>query len=225
MVKHIVWDWNGTLFDDQELVIVATNASVRAVGVDRLITNEEYQRGYRRPMLDFYADLLGFVPTDEQWRILDEAFGTAYEDGKHNAGLNAEALSAMDGWSPRSQSLLSMYGHDDLLELVGGLGLRGRLVRIDGRPPEHDFGPKYKYLARHLTQLQSEYPDLLPGDIALVGDCVDDAHAALQLGAAAVLYSGGSSSPENLAQAGVPVVGSLIEAVRLLGEGADGLAS
>ena len=216
MVKHIVWDWNGTLFDDQDLVILATNASVRAVGVDRVITNAEYQRGYRRPMLDFYADLLGFVPNDEQWRILDDAFAAAYEGGKHSAGLNAQALSAMDGWSPRSQSLLSMYGHEELVELTEGLGLHGRLVRIDGRPPEHDFGPKYKYLARHVAQLQTEYPDLLPGDVALIGDCVDDAHAALQLGAKAVLYTGGSSSRENLAQAGVPVAESLIEAVSLL---------
>jgi phosphoglycolate phosphatase-like HAD superfamily hydrolase len=216
MVKHIVWDWNGTLFDDQDLVIAATNASARAVGVDRLITNEEYQRGYRRPMLDFYADLLGFAPDEAQWQILNEAFGAAYEGGRHSAGLNPEAMAAMDSWAPRSQSLLSMYGHDELLDLTGGLGLHGRLVRIDGRPPEHDFGPKYKYLARHVAQLQTEYPDLLPGDVALIGDCVDDAHAALQLGAAAVLYTGGSSSRENLAQAGVPVAESLIEAVSLL---------
>ena len=216
MVKHIVWDWNGTLFDDQELVIAATNASARAVGVDRLITNEEYQRGYRRPMLDFYADMLGFAPDEAQWRILEEAFRTAYESGRHGAGLNAQALAAMDSWAPRSQSLLSMYGHDDLVELTRGFGLHGRLVRIDGRPPELDFGPKYKYLARHVAQLQTEYPDLLPGDVALIGDCVDDAHAALRLGAAAVLYTGGSSSRENLAQAGVPVAESLIEAVSLL---------
>lgn len=221
MVKHIVWDWNGTLFDDQDLVLRATNASARALGVERPITHEEYQRGYRRPMLDFYGDLLGFIPTDEQWEILDVAFGAEYEGGKHLAGLNPEALAAMDAWAPRGQSLLSMYGHEELVELTGGFGLHERLARIDGRPPEHDFGPKHKYLARHLAQLQTEYPDLLPRDIALIGDCVDDAHAALQLGAAVVLYTGGSSSPENLAQAGVPVTGSLIEAVRLVGALSD----
>ncbi|HEV2635478.1 MAG TPA: HAD hydrolase-like protein [Actinocrinis sp.] len=218
-VRHIVWDWNGTLFDDQELVVLATNASVRALGVDRMVTNEEYQRGYRRPMQDFYADMVGFVPTEEQWLMVNKAFATAYDDGRHTAGLNAEALAAMDSWAPRSQSLLSMYGHAELVELtgIGGFGLHTRLVRIDGRPPEHDFGPKYKYLARHFAQLQTEDPDLLPGEIALIGDCVDDAHAALQLGAAAVLYSGGSSSRENLSQAGVPVAESLLEAVRLVG--------
>jgi phosphoglycolate phosphatase-like HAD superfamily hydrolase len=216
MVKHIVWDWNGTLFDDQDLVLRATNASARAVGVERLITNEEYQRGYRRPMEDFYGDLLGFLPAVEQWGLINAAFAAEYEGNKHVAGLNMEALAAMDAWAPRSQSLLSMYGHVELVELTGGFGLHARLVRIDGRPPEHDFGPKHKYLARHVAHLQTEYPDLQPGDIALIGDCVDDAHAALQLGAAAVLYTGGSSSRENLLQAGVPVAGSLIEAVGLL---------
>ena len=221
-VRHIVWDWNGTLFDDQRLVLEATNASARAVGVVRDITNEEYQRGYRRPIQEFYHGLLGFYPSDEQWLVLNEAFVATYEVGKHSIGLNPEAMAAMDGWAPRSQSLLSMYGHDELIEVTGGLGLHTRLVRIDGRPPEHDFGPKDKYLARHFAQLQTHYPDLQPDEIALIGDCVDDAHAAVHLGAAAVLYTGGSSDRENLAQAGVPVVGSLLEAVSLLGDLSDG---
>lgn len=220
-MRHIVWDWNGTLFDDQELVLLATNASMNALGVTRLVTHEEYQSGYRRPMQDFYTDLLGFAPTDEQWLLLNEAFGTVYEGGRHGVGLNAEALAAMDGWAPRSQSLLSMYGHEELIEVTDAFGLHPRLIRIDGRPPEHDFGPKYKYLARHFAQLQTHQPDLLPGEIAMIGDCVDDAHAALELGAAAVLYAGGSTSRANLERVGVPVVESLLEAVRLIGGIAD----
>ena len=31
-IRHVVWDWNGTLFDDQRLVTAATNASLQAVG-------------------------------------------------------------------------------------------------------------------------------------------------------------------------------------------------
>ena len=217
-VRHIVWDWNGTLFDDQDLVLEATNACARVVGVDRLITHEEYRTGYRRPMQDFYGDLLGFYPSDEQWHKLNEAFVAAYEDGKRHVGLNSQALAAMDAWAPRSQSLLSMHGHEELIELAEGFGLHNRLSRIDGRPPEHDFGPKDKYLARHFAQLQTLHPDLEPSQVALIGDCVDDAYAALHLGAAVVLFTGGSSDRENLAKAGVPVVGSLLEAVSLLGE-------
>jgi phosphoglycolate phosphatase-like HAD superfamily hydrolase len=47
----------------------------------------------------------------------------------------------------------------------------------------------------------------------VIGDTVDDALAARHVGAAAVLYTGGSNSRASLEAAGVPVVDDLAEAV------------
>lgn len=223
MIRHIVWDWNGTLFDDQEVVVDATNASLRAIGVERHITNEIYQGFYRRPMEDFYADLVGAAVTAAQWPVLDAAFGSYYLSHLRDCGLNKDALAAMDTWSAggppaRTQSLLSMFGHEDLLELTGEFGLHPRFHRIDGRPAELDFGPKAKYLVRHFEHLRAEDPGLTADQIALVGDCADDAHAAFHIGAAAVLFTGGSSSRESLEKVGAPVVDSLADAVALIVE-------
>ena len=223
MIRHIVWDWNGTLFDDQEVVLGATNTSLRAIGVERHITNEIYQSAYRRPMEDFYADLVGVAVTTAQWPVLDAAFGTYYLAHMRDCGLNKDALAAMDAWSasgmpPRTQSLLSMFGHDDLIKLTGEFGLHPRFHRIDGRPAELDFGPKAKYLVKHVEQLRAADPALTPDQIALVGDCADDAHAAFHIGASAVLFTGGSSSRRSLEQVGAPVVDSLAEAVKLIVE-------
>lgn len=216
-IEHIVWDWNGTLFDDQPLVTRATNASLLAVGCAALGA-EQYQELYRRPLQDFYLAMVGREFSEQEWKQVEVAFSTAYTAGMHTCGLAADALAALDGWAPRSQSLLSMYDHDKLLPLVDALGLAGRLIRVDGRPPALDYGPKTKYLAAHLRHLQREYPGLDPSRVALVGDCVDDAMAALEVGATAVLYTGGSSSRANLEAAGLglPVVDSLTEAVQLL---------
>ncbi|HEV3173404.1 MAG TPA: HAD hydrolase-like protein [Actinocrinis sp.] len=221
MIRHIVWDWNGTLFDDQGLVVDATNASLRAIGVDQHITNERYQELYRRPMEEFYAELIGFPVTDEQWPVLDVAFAGHYRSHVRDCGLNKDALAAMDAWSaqvppPRSQSLLSMYGHTALLQLTGEFQLHARFHRIDGRPNDPDFGPKAKYLVRHFEHLRTEDPTLTADQIALIGDCADDAHAAFHIGATAVLFTGGSSSRALLEKVGVPVVDSLTEAVALL---------
>jgi phosphoglycolate phosphatase-like HAD superfamily hydrolase len=216
MVRHIVWDWNGTLFDDQELVLAATNASLLQAGRALPITGAQYQDAYRRPMEEFYADFLGYRPTAEQWPAIDRAFEQSYEGGVHACGLNPDALEAMDAWSPRSQSLLSMYGHDRLLEVTARFELHGRLARIDGRPPDPDFGPKAKYLVRHFEHLRVADPALTPDQLVMIGDCVDDADAARAIGASAVLYTGGSSSRAVLEKAGVPVVGRLSEAVELI---------
>ncbi len=216
MIRHIVWDWNGTLFNDQDLVLAATNASLLAIGVQHHVTADQYKHLYQRPMEDFYAALIGSPIPDAQWPALDAAFAEYYLSHMRDCGLSADALAAMDAWSPRTQSLLSMFGHDDLLRLTGEFELHGRFHRIDGRPPDPDFGPKAKYLVKHLQHLLAQAPELSPDQIALIGDCADDAHAAAHVGASAVLYTGGSSSRSVLEKVGVPVVDTLSEAVALL---------
>ena len=219
-IEHIVWDWNGTLFDDQPLVASATNASLLAVGC-AVPGAESYQDLYRRPLQEFYLAMVGREFSVDEWQLVEDAFSATYAAGMSTCGLTADALAALDGWAPRSQSLLSMYDHDKLLPLVDTLGLAARLVRVDGRPPALDYGPKAKYLTVHLKHLAAEHPDLDPAQVALVGDCVDDALAALEVGATAVLYTGGSSSRRNLEAAGLglPVVDTLTEAVALLRDG------
>jgi phosphoglycolate phosphatase-like HAD superfamily hydrolase len=216
-IRHIVWDWNGTLFDDQPLVTRATNASLLAVGCAELAAGR-YQDLYRRPLQDFYLAVVGREFDAAEWKLVEDEFSRTYAAGIHTCMLAADALSALDGWAPGSQSLLSMYDHDKLVPLVDSFGLSGRLIRVDGRPPALDYGPKAKYLTAHLRALGAAHPEFEPSQVALVGDCVDDALAALEAGATAVLYTGGSSSRRNLeaARLGLPVVDSLTQAVELL---------
>jgi hypothetical protein len=49
----------------------------------------------------------------------------------------------------------------------------------------------------------------------LIGDSIDDAHAADEVGAAVVLYAGGFTDPEVLRASGRPLVPTLVEAVAL----------
>jgi phosphoglycolate phosphatase-like HAD superfamily hydrolase len=171
-IRHIVWDWNGTLFDDQPLVTRSTNASLGAVGFPPLAA-DQYQDLYRRPLQDFYLAMVGREFSAQEWQLVEEAFSRTYADGMHSCGLSVEALTALDAWAPRSQSLLSMYDHDKLLPLADSFGIASRVRRVDGRPPALDYGPKAKYLAAHLAHLQAVEPGLAAAEVALVGDCVD----------------------------------------------------
>jgi phosphoglycolate phosphatase-like HAD superfamily hydrolase len=217
VIRHIVWDWNGTLFDDQPLVTHSTNASLSAVGCDPLHA-ERYQDLYRRPLEQFYLAMVGRAFNAQEWALVEDAFSRTYAEGMNACVLTADAQSAIESWAPRTQSLLSMYDHDRLVPLVESFGLGPRLARVDGRPPALDYGPKTKYLAAHLAHLQAIDPELAATHVALIGDCVDDALAALEVGATAILYTGGSSSRKNLEAAGLglPVVDTLTEAVALL---------
>ncbi|MEU7183267.1 HAD family hydrolase [Streptomyces celluloflavus] len=211
---HIVWDWNGTLFDDVDAVIGATNSAFAEIGMDPL-TLERYRELYCVPVPRFYERLMGRLPTDAEWLVMDEAFHRHYTAHRVGCGLATGADGLLARWQAggRSQSILSMYGHDELIPLVRGFGIESRFVRVDGRTGPSG-GTKSAQMVRHLAALES----VDPGRTVVIGDAVDDAVAALHAGAHAVLYTGGSHSRDSLAAAGVPVVDSLAEAVEVAGD-------
>jgi phosphoglycolate phosphatase-like HAD superfamily hydrolase len=51
--------------------------------------------------------------------------------------------------------------------------------------------------------------------VLVVGDALDDAAAAAEVGVPCVLFDGGSHPRSELEEAGVPVVGSLVEALEV----------
>ncbi|MCX5391028.1 HAD hydrolase-like protein [Streptomyces sp. NPDC006482] len=206
--KHLVWDWNGTLLDDTGAVIGATNAAFAELGLAS-ITLEQYRELYTVPVPKFYERLMGRLPTDEEWTVMDGAFHRHYWVRAEECGLTlgaAELLAARQD-SGFTQSLLSLAPHADLIPLVRRHGIAERFVRMDGRVGDSTDG-KSGHMVRHLEALR------VPADrVVVIGDAADDAVAAAHVGARAVLYTGGSHSRASLERVGVPVVDSLAEAV------------
>ncbi|MFD9629586.1 HAD family hydrolase [Streptomyces violascens] len=215
---HLVWDWNGTLLDDNVAIIEATNAAFAELGLEP-ITLERYRDLYCVPIPRFYQRLIGRLPTDAEWLVMDAAFHQQYWARADACGLTegaAELLAAR--WAAGlSQSLLSMAPHEHLVPIVRRHGITGHFIRVDGRTgPSH--GSKAEHMVRHLTALRAADPEISGERTVLIGDAVDDAVAAAAVGAKAVLYTGGSHSRASLAAAGVPVVDSLAEAVAVAEE-------
>ncbi|MBQ0828946.1 HAD family hydrolase [Streptomyces tagetis] len=206
---HIVWDWNGTLFHDNEAIIAATNAAFAELGLEP-ITLERYRELYCVPVPRFYERLMGRLPTGDEWQVMDAAFHRHYTEHRQRCGLTEGAAELLAGWGTagRSQSILSMYGHDDLVPLVRGFGIEPHFLRVDGRSGPSG-GSKAEHMVRHLAALGG----VEPGRTVVIGDAADDAVAALHAGARAVLYTGGSHSRAGLEGVGVPVVDTLAEAV------------
>lgn len=205
---HLVWDWNGTLLDDLSLVVAATNASLELLG-GRAITEEEHRRDFRRPISAYYAGVLGRPVDEEQFAALDKAFHVAYNAGLPSCALAAGAVEALADWAG-TQSLLSMWFHDELVPAVRRYGLADYFARVDGLRAEVGGGSKAPHLAAHLAALGVAGPDCI-----LIGDSVDDADAAVAVGARVVLYTGGFTGARRLRETGHPVVGTLAEAVQI----------
>ncbi|GGT90553.1 MULTISPECIES: HAD family hydrolase [Streptomyces] len=212
--KHLVWDWNGTLLDDIEAVIGATNAAFAELGLAP-ITLARYRELYMVPVPKFYERLMGRLPTDDEWTLMDGVFHKHYWQRAETCGLTvgaAELLAARQE-SGLTQSLLSLAPHTDLVPLVRRHGIEERFVRVDGRVGSSTAG-KSAHMVRHLAALEG----VDPSRIVVIGDAADDAVAAAHVGARAVLYTGGSHSRASLERVGVPVVDSLAEAVEVAEE-------
>ena len=208
MGRHIVWDWNGTLFDDVAAVYGAACETFAARDLPP-VTLDAYRAAYTRPISLFYSRLFGREFDVAEFPGLDHDFHTAYRTRMSRCGLAEGAAEALESWRRRggTQSLLSMWRHEELVPVVERFGIAGEFTRIDGlRGP--GGGRKSTHLARHLAVLE-----LQPADVLLVGDSVDDADAAADTGAACVLYDGGYHDRGALDAVGVPVVGSLERAL------------
>ncbi|RNL82112.1 HAD family hydrolase [Halostreptopolyspora alba] len=211
-VSHIVWDWNGTLLDDNDANIAAVNKVCAEFGSPPV--GLEYWRSvFRRPLRPCYEELLGRGLTTHEWERLNESYEHHYSAALPTCGLAAGVPDVLEEWSAAggTQSLLSMAAHRHLVPLVNERGLGHHFTRVDGRRFDGGHDSKAEHLVAHLTRQEVD-----PATVVLIGDIDDDAVAAREAGAHAVLVATGMMSEERLRATGHPVVPSLAEAVAAL---------
>jgi phosphoglycolate phosphatase-like HAD superfamily hydrolase len=211
-VKHIVWDWNGTILDDNDAVVLAVNRVCAEFG--RTPIELDFWRSiYRRPLTDCYADLLGRPVSARDWALIDRIYHDEYHGLLDTCRLATGVPDELRRWqqSGRGQSLLSMWFHEQLGPLVAEYALTDLFARIDGLRAVPGGGSKAEHLAEHLAA-----QGLSAADVLLIGDVTDDADAAAYVGAQCVLVTTGMMNRAALATRGVPVVDSIAEAIALL---------
>ena len=214
---HIVWDWNGTLFDDLEVVVQSVNHGLEGFGA-KPIDLDAYRSHYTRPVKLFYDRLIGRVISPDEWLAVDQVFHDAYRAALDQARPTADAAQALTTVASggHTQSLLSMFPHLDLVPLVERLGISGFFDRIDGLSEGNPGDLKAEYLERHLRRLIAADD---PRSVVVIGDTPDDAIAASHVGARTILYDGGSHHRSDLEATGAVVASTLVGAVSLALEG------
>ncbi|MEU4741156.1 HAD hydrolase-like protein [Actinosynnema sp. NPDC023658] len=204
--EHVVWDWNGTLFADNDAVLAAVNRVCADFG-HAAVTLEHWRDTFSRPIKDCYERMFGRPLTPADWARIDLVYHDEYRALVDRCGLAAGVPDHLRALR-HTQSLLSMWFHDELVPLVTRFGLGELFNRVDGLRAPADGGSKAEHLARHLDALE-----LRPADVVLIGDVADDAEAARHVGAQVVLVATGTSSRKVLERTGVPVADSIPEAL------------
>ncbi|MDH6129949.1 HAD hydrolase-like protein [Kitasatospora sp. GP82] len=211
---HAIWDFNGTLLDDNRPRLAALNESLAVLDL-KPIDMDTYRANYCVPVPRFYGRLMGRMPSAHEWQLMDDVYQAAYlRHMPTTAHVMADARQALLTWqaSGGTQSVLSLHQHDQLLADLTRYRL-GSFFRAKQGRTGPTGGTKAALMRRHVRDLRLD-----PQHLVAVGDSADDALAARAAGVSVVLFAGGSHHRDALVKTGAPVADSLLEAIAVARE-------
>lgn len=203
--SHILWDWNGTLLDDVQIVVDSMNQLLEKRGLS-LLTKEAYKDIFTFPVKDYYQQL-GFDFNKESFEELAREYIFQYDLRRDQYKLfeGVEWLLTTIKGRGLDQSILSACREEDLQETVAGLGLAKHFTMIAGLD-DHFAYSKVERGKECLIQI-----GLKPKEILLIGDTIHDYQVAKEITCDCLLIACGHQSCDRLHTLGVTVVSSLFE--------------
>jgi len=209
-MRHIIWDFNGTLLADAQLGVDADNHVFDVLGLPR-ITIEDYRRHMTMPVRDFYT-ALGVDLNVHTYDVISRLWLDYFNPRAVGVGLVPGALEAVKRFGAMgfTQSILSASYEVSLLEQCRALGLTEHMNAVSGLSDES--AQKKTDIGRRQMQRLGLGAD----DAVLVGDMAADAELAHALGTRCVLVPWGHNDEARLALTGFPVARSFEELERLL---------
>ena len=210
-LRHILWDWNGTLLEDVALCVSALNEVSEKRGIAP-VSPQRYREIFTFPVIEYYK-AVGFnfdrepfsKPADEWVEIYCRR---VWNESKLYDG--ASAVLEFIRQRGLTQSILSAHHHDMLVRLARHFGVLEYLDSIVG---QGDFYAEGKL---ELGRAWLKRSGLQPDAILLIGDTLHDHEVASVLGVGCVLVGQGHQSKDRLLGAGVPVLDSIADVPRFL---------
>ncbi len=207
---HLIWDFNGTLYNDLDACLKSANQLLSAHGLPQLSSLEQYRAAFGFPIIDYYRRL-GFDFERLSYADLAVEWVAYYLENSRTSKLYPETGSTLAAVRDRglSQLILSATELQMLSRQVQALGIEAYFDRILGLENIRAYSKEEIGLA-----WRREHPQ---ARVLFVGDTDHDAAVAKAIGADCILLSGGHQLPETLAACRpLAVVSSLREVLKFL---------
>ncbi len=201
--KHIIWDWNGTLWDDTWLCVEINNHMLQRRGLPPIDAGV-YRDKLCFPVTDYYCEL-GFDYQQNPYNTLAEEFIEEYTRRRFECDLQAGARELIAAFQAMAvpQAVLSAYEQKALLEAVDYFALAHAFNDVVGLNDIYASG-KVENGLKYMAGLAVD-----PSDVLFIGDTVHDYEVAEAMGVQCVLVANGHNSRARLESCGVPVLNSL----------------
>ena len=203
--RHIIWDWNGTLWDDTWLCVEINNHMLQRRSLPK-ISVDTYRNTLCFPVVEYYCQL-GFDYESDPYDRLAEEFIAEYEQRRFECALQEGACELIQLLHARNipQAVLSAYQHDTLLQAVDYFGLMPFFNDIIGLDDIYAAG-KVENGKKYIGAL-----DLAPSEVLFIGDTIHDFEVAQAMGVNCILVACGHNSRSRLDSCGVPVLDAIDE--------------
>jgi len=210
-IRHIVWDWNGTLLDDVWLCVDVLNAMLADRGLGK-VDSESYRRRFRFPVVEVYRDF-GFEVSNGEFERISEIYISAYQARRHHCNLHADAHEVLAALKKAGfgQSILSAYRQDMLDSMISGMKLDHYFDHLAGNSNIY-AASKVDYGKKLLAKL-----DAKPDEVLMIGDTEHDHEVANELGIPCILLEHGHNERQRLEKTGAKVLPNLKAVAKELG--------
>lgn len=201
--KHIIWDWNGTLFNDTELCHSIINGLLIRNEIEG-ISLQKYKEIFDFPVKKYYQKA-GLDFNKASFEVLGKEFMDEYEERKFESSMFKEAEDILEtaralGYT---QSLLSAYHHDLLVKITVHFGIKDYFIGLNGLDNIYAAG-KVEIGKKWVKKLGYKN-----GEVVLIGDTIHDFEVAGEIGVDSVLIASGHQTKARLLKCGVPVFDDL----------------
>lgn len=212
--NHIIWDWNGTLFNDVELCAVIMNLLLTQESLPN-ISLEKYKEIFTFPVIDYYR-IAGHTFEKTSFEVLGKQFMDEYESRKTNCRLFNGAEKILSELKSKNihQHLLSAYEQQSLDNILKQYKIDHYFDNVVGL--DNIYASGKSHLAKRLAERISSNGKA--GNILLIGDTIHDFDVAKEINSDCILLSHGHQNQERLLTLGIPVVDNFDELIDFLEE-------
>ena len=212
--NHIIWDWNGTLFNDVELCANVMNLLLTQESLPN-ISIKKYKEIFTFPVVEYYK-IAGHTFERNSFEVLGKQFMVEYEIQKNNCGLFPgvkELLSELQSKNIK-QHLLSAYEQNSLNTILKFFTITSYFQNIVGL--DNIYASGKAHLAKDLAMKIRANGSA--GNILLIGDTIHDYEVAKEINSDCILLSHGHQDEERLLKLGIPVAKDFNELRNILKE-------
>lgn len=203
--KFVIWDWNGTLFNDARTAHAVYTQMQRKRGIPET-SFEDYQRFYEHP-IELLYQRGGFDIERESFDLIAHEWHALYVEELPSIGLQHDAQETLETFHLRKmeQVVLSALPHNILMSAIEGKGVKDFFLHIQGLA---DQAGRSKIENGHA--LMKKW-GVNPAETVLIGDSTHDFETAQALEIDCVLVSRGFEHRDKLTRHGVRVLDDFSE--------------